>query len=459
MTTPASSRRWLLWPLVGAAAARLACLPLAKVLPRWGDANGYLYLAQQFRESGSMAPLPSGIRPPLSRMLIAPGLDTSVSPADPFPGVFLIQILLALAACALLMIITRRLFGRRAATAAGWIYALYPQAIVWSSTVIMVETVAVLMGAAILLVLDGLVRSHTESASRSWRHGALLGVVLGIGILMREQLVSAAAATGLVLLLTPGSAFWARVLLATEVALIALVIITPWARHNETEHGVPLLSGSYSQLGLLLENAPPGESGIQMWLAEETLEERIALARSTFRRALSEYPGLTAQRALFRLRVLLGPEVMLPIYFAIPYDGITPTVTETYDLFHQYWSLPGGSTGRAIQILCGIAVLIVFGLAAAGLAATGPSTPRRLALVMIVLVLVSIALTVGTARYRHSLLAFCIPFAGHALSLVLERGSRPALEPRQRRLALRWGLGVAALLALTLFVLPAPAIP
>ena len=44
VTTPQPSRRWLLWPLLAALATRLACLPLAKVLPRWGDANGYLYL-------------------------------------------------------------------------------------------------------------------------------------------------------------------------------------------------------------------------------------------------------------------------------------------------------------------------------------------------------------------------------------------------------------------------------
>lgn len=453
------SGRWYLAPLLASLLIRLLCLPLAKVLPVWGDANGYLVLAQEFRDSGTFRLLPSGIRPPIARMLIAPGLDTSVSPAAPFPGVFLIQIAAGVLACALLMILTRRLFGTRAAVAAGWLYALYPQSIAWTSGLVMVETFSVLCGAATLLALDGFARARDRPGAKLWPHTVLLGLLLGIGILTREQLVSVAVATGLALLLTPGRPWLRRAMLTAQVALIALVLTVPWTRHNLAEHGRPILSGSYPELSLMLMNAPPGESGMQLWLDEPTMGRRIDLARSTFRRALFEYPGLTARRAVFRLRALFGPEVMLPTYFAIGFDDSVPTVREADDLFNQNWRLPAGTTGRWVQILCGLATVIIFGLAAAGLAAAGQSAPRRCALIMTLMLVVSIALMVGAARYRHSLLAFMIPFAGQALAMIGPAPGLGALEPRARRLALGWGLGVGLALILTVFVLPAPLVP
>lgn len=449
----------LLWPLLTTLLARLACLPLAATLPRWGDANGYLYLAQEWRSWGSLRALNSGIRPPLPRMIIGAGLDTSVTPSDPYPGVYLIQIAAAVLACLLLMLVTRRLFGTRAAAATGWLYALYPQAVFWSSGLIMAETFAVLMGAAAVLSLHVLDRAFDVAHARLWPRAVLLGLVLGVGILMREQLLSVAAASGLVLLLRPGVPFRRRAPLAVAVGVIALALTIPWARFNLKHYDMPVISGSFADVSMLIENAPPGQSGIKLWLKEPELKDKVAVARSTFRRALTEYPLLTAERALFRLRVLFGPEVMLPIYFAIPYDNYVPDTYETFELYNQNWKLPAGTWGRRVQLLCAVGVVILFSLAAAGLAAAPKSTLRRLAFVVTVLIFVSIALMAGTARYRHSLLAFMLPFAGLALAALTDRTNRAGLDPAARRRALRWGVGMALLLIVTLFVLPQPDIP
>jgi hypothetical protein len=65
-------RAALLAPLVAALLVRLACLALlGGSLPQLGDANGYLYLAREFRWKGNLSWMNGGVRPPLHRMLLA----------------------------------------------------------------------------------------------------------------------------------------------------------------------------------------------------------------------------------------------------------------------------------------------------------------------------------------------------------------------------------------------------
>jgi len=467
MTTSPPSRRWLLLPLLAALATRLACLPLAKLLPHWGDANGYLVLAREFRETGQFGVLPSGVRPPIARILMALGLDASALPADPFPGVFLVQILAGLLACALLMILTRRRFGTRAALATGWIYALYPPAVLWSAGVLMVEVFAVAASAAVLLALDALDRALGPAGgtaggpvgTRVLPRALVLGLLLGLGILTKEQMLAVTAVTLLVLVLRPGLPVTRRLGLALVVGVAVFAVTLPWGRHNLRNEGAYLVSGSYGNLGLMLDNAPPGQSGMRMWVKQPSLPLRMDLARSVFRRALTEYPGLTARRAWMRLRIALGPEVMLPIYIAVPHDGLIPTATENLDLYRDSWTLPPGSWGRRTQLLCGIAAVLLFSLSAAGLAAAPRSVLTRETLLMTGVVLLSAALFVAAARYRQSLIAFHLPFAGLALAGLTDRQGRAGLDAAARRRALAWGLGVAVLLTLMVFVLPVPAVP
>lgn len=195
---------------------------------------------------------------------------------------------------------------------------------------------------------------------------------------------------------------------------------------------------------------------MRMWLAEPTLAERVALSRRVMRDALLAYPALTAERAGIRLRIALGPEVMLPIYVAVPFDGMVPSAQQNFQLFREAWRLPPGTWGRRVQLLCGAAAVILFGLSAAGLAAAPRGTLWRATMIMTGVFLLSAALFVASARYRQSLIAFHLPFAGLALAALTDRAHRAGLDAAATRRGLRWGLAVGAILITTILLLPSP---
>ncbi len=447
-----AGRAALLGPLLAALAVRLACLPLAAEVPQAGDANGYLYLGREYRATGNFSWLAAGVRPPLHRILIAPGFDTSVEPAQAYPGVFLIHIAMDLAACALLMAVARRRWGARAAAATGWIYALYPQAVLYSAVVAMAEAPAALAAAAALWALDRLDARLERGGGGALPAALVLGLVLGAGILTKETLLPATAAVALALLLRSGVALGRRALLAGLVGGVALLVTLPWALHNQRVHGVPILSGTFGEYALMADNVPLGQDGQRQWLKQPDVASRVALGHEVFRRALFEYPRVTARRALIRTRIALGPEVMLPCYFAIPFDGYRPTTTNNFELFRDAWVLPAG-WGRLVQLLCGIGTLVLFALAAAAVCALPRDTLARVAVVMSVALVVTLALTVSAARYRHGLLAYLAPLAGFALATL---GRRDLLPAGASGRALLGGLLTLLGLGATVFVLPAP---
>ena len=128
------------------------------------------------------------------------------------------------------------------------------------------------------------------------------------------------------------------------------------------------------------------------------------------------------------------------------FDGFVPTARQNFQLYREYWRLPPGSWGRRVQLLCGAAAVILFGLAAAGLAAAPRDTLWRTTMLMTGVVLLSAALFVASARYRQSLIAFHLPFAGLALATLTDRARRAGLDAAAARRGLRWGLAVSAFL-------------
>jgi hypothetical protein len=466
VTLPAPSRRAvLLAPLLAALLVRLACLAvLSGSLPQLGDANGYLYLAREFRWKGNFSWMFGGVRPPLHRMLLAPGLDDDPVPddvsgaaPDAYPGVYLIQIAMDVTMLAMVMAVTRRRFGTRAAAGAGWLYALLPQGVLFSSAVVLAEVTAAWVSAGVLFLLD---RIDAALESRGGPRGVLLmvglGLVLGLGILIKEIMIPVTGAVVLALLLRRGRPFRQRLLPAALAAVVALLVALPWGLHNQRQHGAFILSGTYGDYSMSIDNAPQGTDGVRRWHKQPDLPSKLALARQTFRDALFEYPALTAQRSLVRLRIALGPEVMLPVYVAIPYDDYQPDATNNFALFRDAWVLPAGSAGRRVQVACGIGTLVLFSLAAAGLFARPRGMAALVALVLTFTLLVTLVLTVAAARYRHGLVPFVLPFAGLGLALSIARAEREALEPSAGRRALVGGAVVGLVLAVTLFLLPAP---
>jgi len=255
-------------------------------------------------------------------------------------------------------------------------------------------------------------------------------------------------------LLRPGTG--PRRAAAAAAALAVLLAATaPWAARNLQRHGVPLLTGSFGHLSVVVDNAPPGESGWLLLQRAEGLPAKVRLSREILRRALLEYPAVTAGRALDRLRMLLGPEVMLPSWVATGFDRYEPDSRSNVALVRDAWRLPPGA-GRAVQLLVGVAGVALFALAAAGAALAGPGALRRAALLQALLLVAATALTVAVGRYRLALLPFALPLAGLALATWLDPAQRAATDPARRRRALRAALATAGLLALTILVLPAP---
>jgi len=445
---------WLARPLLAALLLRLAALALAPQVPLLGDPLGYLFLARNLRTLGELGDLSGGVRPPLYPALIALGLDGDAGDAAAFPGAYLVQIGCDLAALAVLALLARRCFGTRAAQMTAWAHALFPSAALYAGAVVMAEPVALLCGALALERLDALDRA-LPGATRRWLPAAAgLGLALAAGLLVKELAALTAAAALLALLLRPTGGPRRVLALAASVAVMA-ACLAPWMARNLQRHGVPLATGSFGHLSVVVDNAPPGESGWLLLQQAEDLPAKVRLSREILRRSLLEYPGTTAARAVQRLRMLLGPEVMLPAWVAAGLDGYEPDSRSNVALVRDAWRLPPG-WGRALQGLVGVAGVALFALAAAGVVLAGPGLLRRSALLQVALLLAATALTVAVGRYRLVLLPFALPLAGLALATWLDPALRQAAEPARRRGALRAGLATAALLALTILVLPAP---
>ena len=450
-----------LMPLVVALVLRLALLPIARSIPDTGDSVAYVGMARELLRTGEFVSLDAGVRPPLFRVLVALGLDHSTHPFDPFPGSFLLQIGCDVLACWLVMRLGTQVFGERPGRLAGWLYALFPSSALYASIMIMAESAAFALLAAALLQLARLERALETGSGSARRHVVGLGLLLGVGILTKEVFLPVTATVCLVLLLASGGR---RAGHALAVGVLALLVTTPWIVHNQREYGIPIVSSTASDLVLMHGNLPPGLSrtdGMQRWSDIPTLSEKIATARSTFWRALTEYPALTAERAWTRLRIALGPEIITPTWIGHYLEDLPVSTSDSYRLMIGSWRLPAGTWARVVQIACGLGTVVLFGLAAAGLVLAPRGALRRLALLLATLLAVSFMLTWSESRYRLILVPLYAPFAGLALDRLLSawRADPSGAPTDPSRRAERVGLAIALLFLLTIFVLPPPPVP
>jgi len=454
--------RWLLRPLLAGLALRLAALFLAPSVPILGDSMAYVFLGRELRDQGRFSDPEGGVRPPLEPALVALGLGeaTAGDPIEPgvcgaFPGVYLVQIVADLLALVLLARLAMRLFGERAGAATGWLHALLPSAVLYASTVVMAESVALLCGAAAVERLQALDRA-LSLRTRAWLPAALgLGAALGAGLLAKELGMLVALAGLLAVLLRPGVSVARRAAGCGLACLTLLAVTAPWAVRNLERHGLLLPTGSFGHVSVVVDNAPPGESGWLLLQQDKSLAARIALSHDILRRELFEYPALTAQRALARLRMLLGPEAALPAWLASGFDGYQADARSNLLMVRDAWHLRPG-VGRTAQLLASVTSVLLFACAAAGLLLAGPGSLRRATLLLAVGLVISSALTVAEARYRLALLPFALPFAGLAVATLLDPAARAAADPRRMRSARRAGLITGALLAVTILTLPPP---
>ncbi len=441
--------RWLAF-LVGLAIRGLAVFCLAPMIPTHGDANMYVNLARHWLEHGSVIqPEMIDIRPPLYTLLVSLGLDTGQSPPSPFPRAYLLQIVFELGTVFLASEVARRRFGARAAAATAWLGALSPSTMLYSSTLILAESVTGFFPALALLLLD-----RNDATPRPLA-ALVIGLVLAVGTQMKElALVVVLLLVVVDLVDRRTGTLGARARAAACIGVGLAVGLAPWTVATARATGRPLPTGTYGYWALMYDNAPLHQSGHLLWTAQPDREAAIALAKKTFHDALLEYPSLTAQRAANRLRVFFGPESFAPTSaIAYPIDGFVPDQRTLLGFYRSTWRLPDG-WGRMTQLVAGAWSWLVFTLAAAGAALAMRSRVARTFVLLVLVFLVVVALTVASDRYRQGLVPFALPLAGLAVTRAFG-----ATGDRWTRAATITAIVVGVGLFLSMFVLSAPNAP
>ena len=165
---------------------------------------------------------------------------------NPVPWQRVVTTVCGIVAVAVIGYVGRRLAGDRAGLAAAGLAAVYPN--LWiSDGLVMSESISTLMIATWLLVTLRFMRQP------SWRHGAVVGALVGLATLTRSELI----------LLLPLVVVWcwfvlrghaARVGAILAIVAAAVVTLSPWVIHNMTRFERPVtlstnggntLAGSY----------------------------------------------------------------------------------------------------------------------------------------------------------------------------------------------------------------------
>jgi hypothetical protein len=161
---------------------------------------------------------------PVFLLLLSLGLAESV--------VFLRVAQAAVAALGTLLVfgLADRMFGRRAAIAAGLVYALDPLLVI-SSGLLYPEAIAALLTPLVVLVAWD--ASERDALTRSAIGGALLGILALLRPVALTLLPVVAVWTSLVVRARPAR----RVVHLGVLGAAFLVVVTPWAVRNQRVHG------------------------------------------------------------------------------------------------------------------------------------------------------------------------------------------------------------------------------
>lgn len=180
-------------------------------------------------------------------------------------AVKLVQCLLSALSCVLLLRLGRAWFGERAGAIAGWLWALYPNAIAFSH-LLWSETLFVFLLLALLDLLFGVGAAKGSSSFPSLRRCSVAGVVLALAALTRGTAVFLAPVLVFwMLLLEQGKSglpdfralAWRNGLLRGCLVLgVALICIAPWSVRNYGVHGGFVLIDTNAPYNLWRGNAP-----------------------------------------------------------------------------------------------------------------------------------------------------------------------------------------------------------
>lgn len=321
----------------------------------------------------------------------------------------LLQLVLSVASTGLVLEVTKRLCGGRAALAAGLLHALLPGFVAFSGY-LWSETLFIFLVLAAVSLLLWLLRLRHPRLAVSALAGALLGVLTAAACLTR--------AAGLPLLLT--LPLWLglrcrahRQTVLAALALAAMVTLAPWhALIYRFEGSFHLLatSGGYN---LLLGNNPHPEKSrteLQRIIRQSARERGLDEDGAARRLALAEIrarPGRAALGVIARTRVLLLPDqfVLRHLFGAV------------YDPARVRWPLLWFFAVVLSQVGVGV------GLVRGFFCVDWHDADLRLLLLLGGSLLVLPALTVANTRMTLPVLALLLPFAATGLVAAARRGA------------------------------------
>lgn len=309
------------------------------------------------------------------------------------------------ASVALLWVVVERVAGRRAATAAATIYALWPNAIAYAAT-LQLETAFTFASLAVLAIVA---TTRADERWPSWRRLVVFSAALGLSSLIRPF--------SLPFLLIPVIQLVARraplrVLAVSAAALLLplVVVLTPWTLRNARAMGAALPFSSNLGDTLCIDRFAGANGGFRF--ADEGCadpragevernRESTALALDFVRRD----PGREALQIVRRSRLILGSD----------HDGL--------DVAERYGRalLLRGTAGTVARAVADVAWFALLAAAVVGaLVALLVPSVRRAEVLIVGLPLVSLfgtaALLWGTPRFHAPFVPYLAAFAGIAVA-------------------------------------------
>jgi len=268
------------------------------------DSPGYLDLASSLREEGRFhaSAYEESLRTPVYPAFLA---LVELAFGERVGPIALLQILLTLVTAWILFRAGREIAGERAGLAAAWLYALNPNALFWSCTILTETLFAFWLILALYLLATGLRR-------RSLPRAATSGLTLGLAVLTRPiglYLIPLWGAGALLALWTSSDR---RRAIAFTTALLAsaLVSIFAWQARNYVVQGHFRVTASFRTV--FIDYTAASTLGDALGIPRDEAATRLRQSPDAFAAAMAvvrEYPTSFVRETLRGIaRTVLGTE-------------------------------------------------------------------------------------------------------------------------------------------------------
>jgi len=383
------------------------------------DELDYHRLAVSLVEDGAYAigGMPTAYRPPGYPLIL--WLVYSIAGVDANAVLILQAVLDALLA----VLLFRTLLARDtlAARIAGYTWAMFPTAILFSGLLLTETLFTGIVFGALLLVAT---REDAPSVAAS-------GLLLGLGCLIKPWLVVFVGLLGIYAVLQWGSR--RQLLIAVVVAGLCTI---PWMMRNSSALGVFTLSTN-AGMNLYVGNNPDATGGYSGRFPEQIVsaignERRLdSLSRSLALDDIAGHPGRFVVNAVKKAARLFGSEGELLVYSFSSDDHGTRYST-------QYRDLP-----LAVTILANLPSLLLLVLGTAGLVTAEKTPERPYALLLAVALLLTTIVFFGSSRFRFPMTPYLVLYG--SLVAAHPKSYLQSLSPLKRAVAASVVLFICAL--------------